>query len=114
MALYTNLPVYKTGYDVLLDIHKYTNNFIREHKFTLGEKLKEESIQLLIAIFKANKAKFNTRLLYIDKAREHLETLRLLSRITKDLGVITTGIYITLNLKVEEVSKQLEHKYIVC
>ena len=51
MALYTNLPVYKTGYEVLLDIHKYTSTFAREYKFTLGEKLKEESIQLLIRVF---------------------------------------------------------------
>ena len=57
MALYTNLPVYKIGYDILLDIHKCTNTFAREHKYTLGEKLKEESIQLLISVFKANKTK---------------------------------------------------------
>lgn len=107
MALYTNLPVYKIGYDILLDVHKYTNTFVREHKYTLGEKLKEESIQLLISIFKANKTKDNNRLLYLDKAREHLELLRLLFRIAKDLDIITTKIYVTLNLKIEEVSKQL-------
>lgn len=107
MALYTNLPVYKTGYDVLLDIHKYTITFAREHKYTLGEKLKEESIQLLIAVFKANKAKKSNRLLHIETAREHLELLRLLSRIAKDLDILTARLYVALNLKLEELSKQL-------
>jgi phosphoribosyl-ATP pyrophosphohydrolase len=107
MALYTNLPVYKTSYDVLLDLHSYTNIFIREHKYTIGEKLKEESIQVLIAIFKANKAKKNNRLVHIDTAREHAELLRLLSRIAKELEVLTARLYVALNLKIEEVSKQL-------
>lgn len=107
MALYTNLPVYKTSYDVLLDVHRYTNTFSREHKYTIGEKLKEESIQVLIAIFKANKAKKNNRLVHIDTAREHVELLRLLSRIAKELEVLTARLYVALNLKIEKVSKQL-------
>ena len=55
MALFTSLPVYKLGNDLLIDIHKITKSFTREHKYTLGEKLKEESLQLLIHIYKANK-----------------------------------------------------------
>jgi len=39
MALFTNLPVYKLGYDLLIDIHKITKSYTREHKYTLGEKL---------------------------------------------------------------------------
>ena len=107
MALFTNLPVYKLGYDSLLEIHKTTKAFAREYKYTLGEKLKEESIYLLLQIYKANKSKKETRLYHLDAAREHLETIRLLWRICKDLKVISSKRFVSLNISIEELSKQL-------
>ncbi|MEN8884892.1 MAG: four helix bundle protein [Winogradskyella sp.] len=107
MALFTSLPVYKLGYDLLIDIHKITKSFTREHKYTLGEKLKEESLQLLIHIYKANKNKKTKRIDAIARTREHLEMLRLLWRISKDLQIIGGKAYIKLNIHIEELSKQL-------
>ncbi len=107
MALYTKLPVFKLGYDVLFTTYKVTKLFTREHKFTLGEKLKEESLQLLIQIYKANKAKNEERLYNLDTARAHLEVIRLLYRITKDLKIIGAKTFIDINIKLEELSKQL-------
>jgi hypothetical protein len=107
MALFTSLPVYKLGYDLLIDIHKITKSFNREHKYTLGEKLKEESLQLLIHIYKANKNKNTKRTDAIARTREHLEMLRLLWRISKDLQIIGGKAYIKLNMPIEELSKQL-------
>lgn len=107
MALYTNLPVYKFGYDLLIETHNLTKTFKREHKYTLGEKLKEESLQLVIQVYKANKSKNQARINNIDVAREHIEVLRLLFRITKDLEIIGTKTYIQINIKIEELSKQL-------
>ena len=107
MALFSNLPVYKLGYDLLIDAHKRVKNFSREHKFTLGEKIKEECVLMLIGIYKANRSKQENRIQYIESSREHLEILRLLFRIIKDLNVIGTKGFIHVNLKIEEVSKQL-------
>lgn len=107
MALYTSLPVYKLGYDLLMVIHKTTKLFTREHKYTLGEKLKEESLQLLLQVYKANKRKNQTRINDIDTAREHLEIIRLLFRVAKDLQIISTKTYVQINIKIEALSKQL-------
>lgn len=107
MALFTSLPVYKLGYDLLIDIHKITKSYTREHKYTLGEKLKEESLQLLIHIYKANKNKNTKRIDAIALIREHLEMIRLLWRISKDLQIIGGKAYIKLNIHIEELSKQL-------
>lgn len=38
MATYDNLPVYKASCDLLVEIFKFTQNFSREYKFTLGER----------------------------------------------------------------------------
>ena len=107
MALFVNLPVYKLGYDLLLEIFTRTKIFAREYKYTLGEKLKAEAIELLINVYKANKARKQTRIAYIDHARQNVEVVRLLLRLCKDLKIIGVKGYVLVNNQVEELSKQL-------
>jgi hypothetical protein len=45
MALYDELPVFKAAYDLLLDIYRFSAKLTREYKYTLGEKLKNETSQ---------------------------------------------------------------------
>jgi len=107
MALFSELPVYKLGYDLLLAIYARTKLFTREHKYTLGEKLKNETLELLINIYKANKSKQATRLQYIENARQNTEVVRLLLRVAKDIKIIGIKGHVALNVQVEELSKQL-------
>jgi len=107
MALFSELPVYKLGYDLLIAIYDRTKLFTREHKYTLGEKLKNETLELLINIYKANKSKQTTRMQYIDTARQNIEVVRLLLRVAKDLKIIGIKGHVALNVQVEELSKQL-------
>jgi len=44
VAQYLHLPIYKSTYDLLLAISEVIKNFSREYKYTLGEKLRNESI----------------------------------------------------------------------
>jgi len=113
MALFSELPVYKLGYDLLIAIYERTKLFTKEYKYTLGEKLKNETLELLINIYKANKSKSITRQTYIEDARQNVEVVRLLLRISKDLKIIGVKGYVFLNTQVEELSKQLAswHKY---
>ena len=48
MALYSDLPVCKASYDLVLDIFGLVRNFNREYKYTLGENLKQETLNLVI------------------------------------------------------------------
>jgi hypothetical protein len=54
MALYSDLPVYKSTYDLLLAIFRFTKEFGKEYKYTVGESLKKETIELLTLIYRAN------------------------------------------------------------
>lgn len=40
MAIYSNLPVYRESYDLLVEFFRFTKDFSREYKFTLGESIK--------------------------------------------------------------------------
>lgn len=107
MALIFDLPVYKLGYDLLLHIYQRVALFPKEHKYTMGERLKNEITEMLINIYKANKSKKETRIKYIEEARQNIEDVRLLLRIAKDLKVLGLKIFVALDVKVEELSKQL-------
>ena len=51
MALYYNLPVFKDVYQLILKIFDYTKDFPREYKFTLGQDLKRDGINLVRSIY---------------------------------------------------------------
>lgn len=54
MAYYNELPVYKATYDLLLEMFRFTKDFAKEYKYTVGESLKKETIELIILIYRAN------------------------------------------------------------
>ena len=56
MAQYQHLPIYKQTYDILLRSMVATKDFPREYKFTLGQKIKDELIELVVMIYRANTA----------------------------------------------------------
>ena len=105
MALHQELPVYKASYDLLIEIFKFTKDFSKEYKYTVGESLKNESIELLTLIFRANSK--TDKQLVLQEARERIEVIRLFIRLMKDLQQISLKKFVQVNQKVEDVSKQL-------
>jgi len=47
MTIYLHLPVYKASYDLALEIFKTVKEFNREYKYTLGENIKKEAIEMI-------------------------------------------------------------------
>jgi len=105
MTIYNNLPVYKASYDFLLDVFKFTKNFDREYKYTIGEELKKETTAMITNIYRANSSQ--SKKLLLQSARENLEVVRLYLRLLNDLKQINLDKFIALNEKIESVSKQL-------
>ncbi len=105
MAMYDELPVYKATYDLLLAIFKFTAHFAKEYKYTVGETLKKETIDLLMLIYRANSRYDKTETLQL--AREQIEVIRLMIRLMKDMRQITLPQFVQVNQMVENVSKQL-------
>ena len=57
MALYYDLPVFKEVYALILKVFEYTKDFPKEYKYSLGQDMKRDAIQLVRSIYRANKAK---------------------------------------------------------
>jgi hypothetical protein len=108
MALYYNLPVYKESYDLLLQVFETVKKTPREYKYTLGERLKNETTDLLIHIFEASKnSPSNHKTLCIQTAQNCLEKIRLYIRLFKDLMIWGVATIVVFNQKIESISKQL-------
>ena len=105
MALYDNLPVFKVSYEILRQIYRICSTMERSFRFTLGERMQNDTIDMLKNIYRAN-SKYDKGQ-HIEVAREHLEVVRLLMRVAHDEDQVTMKKYIEICEKLESVSKQL-------
>ena len=103
--LYNELPVFKSSYDLVIELFNFSKKLPRDFKYTIVQDLKKESLEILTCIYKASK-NYNKKII-LQEAQEKLFLVRLKIRILKDLKQINQKKFISLNLKIENVSKQL-------
>ena len=87
MAQYKHLPIYKTTYELLNQIAMATRGFPKDFKYTLGSRLREECIELVLLIFRAN-SNISRRTVIMD-ALERVQVLELLLRLCKDMRLLS-------------------------
>ena len=91
MALHHQLPIYKLAYDLLSVTTDITRNIPRDFKRLIGEKIREECVDILVLIFRANVARNKTP--HIEDLLERLQVVDLLLRLSKDKRFISTKQY---------------------
>ena len=106
MALYENLPVYKAGYDLLLETCHLAVNLAREHRYTLGERLQGELTEILVCIYRANSSQ-EGRAEVLAEARQRLVKAKLYLRMLHDLQQLSTAQFAREAERCETLSKQL-------
>lgn len=102
---YDNLPVYASAYDLLLFVFRLGSNFRREYRYTLGENLKNELIQVLQCVYMANASRQKEAPL--QKARQGIAAVKVQLRLLADLKQISIRQYAQAAELAESVSKQL-------
>lgn len=105
MAIYENLPVFKATYDFLLHTFNLGQHFQRDIRFTLGEELKKEIVNLLVLIYRANMSP--DKLSYLSQARETMVVIKLHYRLLFDLKQISMKQYAVCCEMSETISKQV-------
>jgi hypothetical protein len=106
MAQYQHLPIYKLTYDVLLRVMTATKDFPREYKYTLGQKLKDELIELVILIYRANSAR--DKALHIETILERVQAIQLLMRLAHDMRILPRRHYAALSEMTDSLAKQAQ------
>ena len=86
MALYYDLPVYRDTYRFKLKIFECTKDFSKEYKYTLGQDMKRDALQLVRSIYRANK---NTnKKEHLDTFMDDFELLKLEIRLCSDMKIM--------------------------
>ena len=104
MAQYQHLPIYKQTYDILMRTMAATKDFPREYKFTLGQKIKDELMELVVHIYRANSA-INKKQ-HIESILERIQSIQLLLRLSHDMKILSRRNYAALAQMTDVLGKQ--------
>lgn len=111
MALHTNLPIYKVAYDLLGVATDVVRNMPRDFKVSIGGRIRDECVEIMILIFRANVSR--NKVPHIDDLLERLQVAELLFRVSRDKRFISTGQYAAAIALTSSIGKQASgwHKH---
>lgn len=104
MALHKDLPIYKAAYDLLSVAADVTRNFPRDFKRSIGEKVRDECVEIIVLIFKANVAQH--KIPHIENLLERVQVVELLLRLSRDKRFISTRQYSSVIDITDTIGKQ--------
>ena len=105
IALYYDLPVFKDVYRLTLKLFELKQHFSREYKFTLGQDIKRDCLNLVRSIYRANKTKDKQQ--YLEAFLDDFEVLKLEIRLCADLKLVSLKDQAELALSMEGIGKQI-------
>ena len=105
MALYYDLPVFKEVYQLILKVFEYTKDFPKEYKYSLGQDMRRDSIQLVRSIYRANKAK--DKRVYLESFLDDFEVLKLEIRLCADMKIFSIRKQAELSKMMDSIGKQI-------
>ena len=91
MALHTQLPIYKVAYDLFDISTDLARNMPRDYKASIGGKLRDECVEIVTLIFRANVARDKGP--HLGTLIERVQVIELLLRLSRDKRLISTGQY---------------------
>lgn len=86
MALYYDLPVYRDTYQLILKVFEITKDFPHEYKYSLGQDMKHDTMQLVRSVYRANKEKDKVEAL--GHFMDEFELIKLQIRLCANLKVL--------------------------
>src|SRR5688572_23680818 len=91
MALHSSLPIYKVTYQLLVLATEITRHMPRDFKASMGGKVREECLELVVLIYRANAAA--NKVPHLDQMIERLQVAELLFRLAADMKLIAVKQY---------------------
>ena len=98
MALYYDLPVYKDTCQLVKLVFQITKDFPKEYKYSLGQDMKRDALQLVRSIYRANKS---------EKKKEHLE------QFLDDFELLKLEIRLCVDMRILGIKKQAEFSWLI-
>ena len=106
MARYKHLPIYKTTYELLELVTRKTKNFPRDFKYSLGDKIRNECIELVVFIYKANSTP--NRQQFLQQILEKIQVIELMLRLSKDLRLFNVDSFSETVVLTDSLARQTQ------
>lgn len=104
MPLHTALPIYKAAYSLFDLITNLAKNMPRDFKQSIGGKLRDEMVEIMVLIFRANTAREKAP--HLEKLIERLQVAELLLRLSRDKRLISPEQYARTVEMTQSIGKQ--------
>lgn len=98
--------VYKT-YKLYLQIVSLLDKFPKRNRYTIGQKIDTEVLEILECMIQANQEIKNTKEIFLLKASSKVDVLKILFRICFDLKLIDERGYAGIEGELKEIGKML-------
>ncbi len=98
-------PVIVKTYNLTLWYIQKLDSLPRNHRYTLGEKIQNSLLNLLLTLSDAIYSKDKKQLL--QKANKEIEKLRLMTRLLKDLTILSTDNFRFVTNALNEIGKMI-------
>ena len=87
MALTEQLHVYRDVYRLIMIVFQVTQNYPRDYKYSLGQDMKRDSLNLVRSIYRANRSVLKRE--WLEDFLDDFEILKLEVRLSVDLHLLT-------------------------
>ncbi|HLR58924.1 MAG TPA: four helix bundle protein [Pseudogracilibacillus sp.] len=101
-----NMEVYKRTEELLYKYYPRLINYPKSEKFSLCHSIKERFFDLLKCISLGNSVK-SKRMVYLQEADGHLQTLKVLVKLSKQRKYISNGFFRDVDLELTMINKLL-------
>ena len=98
-------PLFDKSYRLSIEIFKATMKFPKSQRYVISQRLQDASLQFIEEITLGFISK--EKLTALHRASDHLERLRILSRVTYELNFWSFKYYEKINLLINEIGKML-------
>ena len=106
MALHTDLPIYRTGVQLLELAIKVQQQMPRGVKRSLGDKISQHCVEMLDLMALANATKAAERAAYIQQLMKHLRASTVLLRVSHDSRYVSHALWAQSVALLDSIGKQ--------
>jgi hypothetical protein len=106
MALHSDLPIHRTGVQLLTLAAKAQEQMPRGVKRTLGEKIMDHCTEMLDRMALANATQRAERAQHIHELMKHLRAVTVLLRVSHDSRYVSTSLWAQATQLLDSIGKQ--------
>ncbi len=104
MSRSDTLPIFLDTYKLLVELYRVTVNFPREYKFSIGQDIQKDAMELFRCIYRANH--HQDKIPHLEAYLSEFEIVRIELRLASQLKLLSEKKFAHLSLMMETIGKQ--------